>query len=255
MRRLIGGLVVAGVGLSLGLAAPAAEAGSCPPDAVASGTICIDKFEASVWGIPPTKGALIKKIRLGTVTLADLTAPGSGAVQHTDMSTAAAIAVCPSTGNGCKDAYAVSIAGVTPSGSITWFQAVATARNAGKRLPSNAEWQAAALGTPDGAPCIVLAVGPGLTGTVGCVSDVGVFDMVGNLNEWVADWVPLSTACVPALFASDLNCLAGADITDGPGALRRGGNFTNGAGAGVFAVNGTRIPSVAGIGIGFRAAR
>jgi hypothetical protein len=42
---------------------------------------------------------------------------------------------------------------VTPSAFLTQFQAAAAARNSGKRLPSNAEWQVAALGTPDGAPC------------------------------------------------------------------------------------------------------
>jgi hypothetical protein len=42
--------------------------------------------------------------------------------------------------------YAVSIPGVTPSRFITWFQAAAAARNAGKRLPSNAEWQATGAG-------------------------------------------------------------------------------------------------------------
>src|SRR5712691_13076497 len=56
---------------------------------------------------------------------------------------------CPPTGNGCVNFYAVSIPGVTPSGFITWFEAAAAARNSGKRLPTNAEWQAAALGTPD----------------------------------------------------------------------------------------------------------
>src|SRR5712691_11542219 len=100
---------------------------------------------------------------------------------------------CPPTGNGCVNFYAVSIPGVTPSGFITWFQAAAAARNSGKRLPTNAEWQAAALGTSDGAPCNVSSGSVAVTGTAGCVSDVGAFDMVGNLSEWVADWVPRST--------------------------------------------------------------
>jgi iron(II)-dependent oxidoreductase len=147
---------------------------------------------------------------------------------------------------------------VTPSRILTWFQSAAAARNAGKRLPTNAEWQAAALGTPDGAPCIVGGVGPGPTGTAGCVSNVGAFDMVGNLWEWVADWVPLSTACVvPGLFGmGDLNCLAGASTTSGPGALVRGGSYwTLGTGAGVFAILGFGGPSFADHDFGFRCAR
>jgi formylglycine-generating enzyme required for sulfatase activity len=151
---------------------------------------------------------------------------------------------------------------VTPSRFLTWFQAAAAARNAGKRLPTNAEWQAAALGTPDPgaspgpADCNTNSAGPRLTGArATCVSDVGAFDMVGNVWEWVADWVPLSTTCVPALFAGDLNCLAGASTTAGPGALFRGGGFSNGTNAGVFAVYGSLSPSGSSEGVGFRAAR
>ena len=60
--------------------------------------------------------------------------------------------------------------------------------------------------------------------------------MVGNVQEWVADWVPRATACVPPLFpdTGDSNCLAGADDTSGRGALVRGGNFLSQTLAGVF---------------------
>src|SRR5439155_21423530 len=150
-------------------------------------------------------------------------------------------------GNGCTAFYAVSIEGVQPAAFISWFQAVAAARNASKRLPTNAEWQAAALGTPDGFPCRVTG-GPVVTGTAGCVSDVGAFDMVGNLSEWVADWVPLSTVCPGWIqpgfppFSDDSMCLAGANSSADPGALFRGGDFTLGTGAGVFAINGLNNP-------------
>src|SRR5262249_29885775 len=154
----------------------------------------------------------------------------------------------------CVHVYAVSLPGVTPSRYLTWFQAAATARNAGKRLPTNAEWQAAALGTPDGAPCIVAAAGPGPTGTAGCVSDVGAFDLVGDPAEWVADGVPRPTACAPPLFGTDDNCLAGASTTEGPGALLRGGYFSN-SGAGVFAVDALFLPSNPDNSRGFRGAR
>lgn len=224
---------------------------TCSPDAVRSGSTCIDKYEASVWEIPSGSTAVIAKIKNGTVTLAELTAAGFQRGVSSDNYGAG----CPDTGNGCVNFYAVSIPGVTPSAFLTWFQAAAAARNAGKRLPSNAEWQAAALGTPDGAPCIVSTGGPGLTGTAGCVSDVGAFDMVGSLWEWVADWTPLSTTCVTSLFGTgDGNCLAGASTTAGPGALVRGGFFDVGTFAGVFAVGGF-TPSSAGSNIGFRAAR
>jgi len=240
--------------LSLPLPPPAwAKAKGCPPDAVQSGPTCIDKYEASVWEVPPANTWLIGRIKEGKATLADLTAGGAiqrGAASH-DYG-----AGCPDTGNGCVDFYAVSIPGVTPSRYLTWFQAAAAARNAGKRLPSNAEWQTAALGTPDGVPCIVNPL-PGLTGTAGCVSDAGAFDMVGNLNEWVADWTPRSTTCVGGLFGTgDWNCLAGASTLSGPGALIRGGSFTfGGSDAGVFAVDGRGDPSGWTSELGFRCAR
>jgi hypothetical protein len=230
---------------------------TCPPDAVRSGPICIDKYEASVWEIPPGNAATIAKIKNGTVTEDELDAFVQLGVASADYGTG-----CPPNGNGCKNLYAVSIPGVPPSAFITWFQAAAVARNAGKRLPTNAEWQAAALGTPDPgaspgpADCNTNSIGLDRTGDrANCVSDVGAFDMVGNLAEWVADWVPLSTACVAALFAGDLNCLAGASTTSGPGALIRGGFFLNGTAAGVFAVYGLSSPSNSGSAFGFRAAR
>lgn len=232
---------------------------TCSQDSVLSGITCIDTYEASVW--KTTDASVIEKIRFGTVTLADLTA--ASAVQL-GLSPGDYGAGCPDTGNGCVNLYAVSIPGVTPSSYINWFQAAAVARNSGKRLPTNAEWQAAALGTPDGAPCFVSesAVAPVPTGTPGCVSNVGVFDMVGNLWEWVADWVPLSAGlspiCDPGLFGTgDDNCLrAPVTTVGGPGALIRGGAYGIGTRAGVFAVFGGLTPVYGNDStIGFRAAR
>ncbi len=197
----------------------------------------------------------------GTVTLALLTP--AGAVQR-GVSSDDYGSGCPDTGNGCVNFYAVSIPGVTPSANITWFQAAAAARNSGKRLPSNAEWQAAALGTPDSAPCNVSSGVVADTGSApGCVSDVGARGMVGNLWEWVADWVPSSTACprwatIRTFSSDDLMCLAGASTTAGPGALIRGGScyvFGGGMDAGVFAVSGAFSPSDSSFTFGFRAAR
>jgi hypothetical protein len=239
---------------------------ACPPDSVKVGRTCIDKYEASVWEVPAASVALIEKIKAGTVTLAELQA---GAVQRGAVGDDYG-AECPGTGNGCLNLYAVSIAAVTPSRFLTWFQATAAARNAGKRLPTNAEWQAAALGTPD----LGVVEGPqdcntqfddlpliSLTGArANCVSDAGAFDTVGNLQEWVADWSPLATTCVPStLFATgDINCVGGADTTAGPAALLRGSVtflFASGLGAGVFAVNGLITPSFVDASHGFRAAR
>jgi hypothetical protein len=222
--------------------------------------VCLDKYKASAWLVPDTQTGLINKIQKGTVKLSDLTsvaAIAAGVVQRGVASDDYG-PDCPTTGNGCVDLYAVSIAGVTPSRFANWFQAAAMARNSHKRLPTNQEWQAGALGTPDGAPCVLNAAGPGPTGTAGCVSDVGAFDMVGILLEWVADWVPLSTACVPSLFASDFNCLAGASTTGGPGALIRGGSWASSTAGGVFAVSGVSTPLFKDLpngALGFRGVR
>jgi hypothetical protein len=241
----------------------------------AIGEYLMDTHEASVWEIPDVAAntALIKKVRQGKATLADLTsatAIANGVVQRGAASDDYG-AGCPDTGNGCVDFYAVSIPGVTPSRFITWFQAAAAARNSRKRLPTNAEWQAAALGTPDpgvsaagsedcntknGGGAFVDVVVP--TGSrSNCFSDVGAFDMVGNLWEWVADWVPRASGCGTwaAGFGSDLSCMDGAAGSDVPGALFRGGDFLNGTGAGVFAVAGSSAPSNSNNNIGFRAAR
>ena len=78
--------------------------------------------------------------------------------------------------------------------------------------------------------------------------------MVGNVYEWVAEWVPRSTACV-TWTAGDLQCLAGAATDGEPGALLRGGYFSVGPIAGPLSVSGVNAPSASLVSIGFRCAR
>src|SRR5262245_53742281 len=153
--------VTNGIAMALALLAGAAGAAGppsgplsrCPADAVVPGTVCMDKYEASVWRVPnPTTGnrLLVSRIRRGTASAADLTAGGAtqlGVIATDDY------APCADNGQNCaNDIYAVSLPGVMPSANLTWFQAQAACTNAGKRLPSNAEWQAAVAGTPDPGP-------------------------------------------------------------------------------------------------------
>ena len=151
-----------------------------------------------------------------------------------------------------------------PAAHITWFQAQEACANAGKQLPTSAEWQVAANGTPDPGPdnrttdCNSASDIVTRTGSrSSCVSSRGAFDMVGNLDEWVADWVPLSTECSDwGGFSDDLMCLSGASSAGGgPGALLRGGDFRAGSSAGPLAVVGSGGPSNSRVFIGFRCAR
>lgn len=237
----------------------------CPADAIVSGTVCIDRYEASVWRVPDSATAnrgLVARIQEGRATAADLVAAGATqlGVGKDDY------APCADSGQGCAGGiYAVSLPGVTPSAFVNWFQAQQACTNSAKRLPSNAEWQAAVAGTPDpgaddGATTCntrsALAVPTGSRS--GCVSSRGVFDMVGNVYEWVADWTPKSTTCgawSPLTSpTSDIQCFAGAAQGGEPGALARGGGFFDAAFAGPLAVVDPAL-SVAVDQIGFRCAR
>jgi hypothetical protein len=233
----------------------------CPPDAVRSGTTCIDRFEASVWRVPEpttTNAELVAKIEQGTATAADLEAAdatplGTGSDNY---------APCADSGQNCaNDIYAVSLPNVSPSANITWFQAQMACKNARKRLPSNAEWQAAVAGTPDPGPdngttdCNT-AFGLLITGSRSdCVSSDGAFDMVGSLYELVADWVPRSFGCdswnVGVSPTLDQQCLTDQGE---PFAVMRGGFNGNATDAGPLAIN--TIPLSRSLSaVGFRCTR
>ncbi len=170
--------------------------------------------------------------------------------------------------------FAQSVAGVTPSRFITWFQAQQACANVGKRLPTNAEWQMAAAGTPDtdfadygSTTCNTDNQEPGvsLTGSrENCVSNYGAFDMVGNVWEWVADWMRDNSGIDGG---DESTALYGMDGIFGvneatpeddrfPAALIRGSAFFIGPPeSGVFTLDAGTAPSISANGVGFRCAR
>jgi len=264
--------IMAGLAAGMLMAAAAHAQGAktlkkCAVDAVVSGTVCTDKYEASVWRIPDPLGAntgIVKKVKAGKATAADLMAAGA-----TQLGTVSDNYVpCTDNGQNCSnDIYAVSLAAATPSAYITWFQADQACKNAGKRLPSNEEWQVAVAGTPNPGPdngttdCNTFSTfAVTSTGSrSSCMSADGAFDMVGNLYEWVADWVPRSTTCgtwgAGIDPTGDGQCLAGAATTGEPGALLRGGDFATTPSAGPLLVNGNLSPSLSFSVVGFRCVR
>jgi len=263
------------VGLAWVLSAPAglAISGSanatdnhdkCPVNMVPVGPLCMDTYEASVWSMPPAKNGRPRGRQFG---LEPESYP------------------CSFDGNDCTGViFAASVPEVMPSFFITWFQAQQACLSVGKRLPTNAEWQGAAAGTPDtgdaddhfstrnteGGPLDFVPTGS----RKNCVSNFGVFDMAGNVGEKVADWLQGGSRPWRPTLNLDAPTAAdrageefGQDIMRGvnpaplgregsvfPAAIVRGGGVASGdhgEGAGVFAFTAHHSPSGTGPG-GFR---
>jgi Zn-dependent metalloprotease len=142
------------------------SAGSCSDDMVPSGSICIDKYEASVW---------------------------SAATGGTQYGTTTDDYPCNDDGSDCGAAiYARSEINKIPSTRITQYQAAQACANVGKRLTTTAKWQMSASGTPSGTSSGCNFTGAATaTGTnVGCESTKGASDMIGNVWEWTAELEP-----------------------------------------------------------------
>ena len=182
----------------------------------------------------------------------------------------------PESGNWkATPVMACSVPGIEPSRSMTWFQAAQACALAGKHLCTNAEWQAAAAGTPKDS-CNInnqVTMTPVKSGaTTACRSKWGAMDMVGNVSEWVAIWGVagkhfMTVDHLPKEWPKGygdrdvaINFNGSVDTGKGyveglPASARRGGDFNDAKAAGVFTVDMHIAPVYASITTGMRCCR
>jgi formylglycine-generating enzyme required for sulfatase activity len=115
--------------------------------------------------------------------------------------TNALYAKCVATGN-CRDMANYPEKSSHPVVGVDWTNAATYCQWAGRRLPSEAEWEKAARGTDgrtypwgEGIDCKKANYQSGCKGDTSAVgsypdgaSPYGALNMVGNVWEWVADW-------------------------------------------------------------------
>ncbi|MFC1678493.1 formylglycine-generating enzyme family protein [Patescibacteria group bacterium] len=230
--------------------------GSCPQEMVyissAEGGFCIDKYEASVGPDCPIQN------------------PTSQGDTRSNIDYASC--------------WPISMEQTIPWRNISQNQAALACAKAGKRLPTNKEWYLAALGTPDKQigwnidDCQVAknwSSQPGLTGSGrNCVSGSGVYDMIGNVWEWVdgsvfngsyKDRLLPETGYIKGVDDSALPSETDGNKSDanyyhdyfwvkskGTRGMARGGYWDNESDAGQYALYAVTQPSFASDGVGFR---
>lgn len=171
-----------------------------------------------------------------------------------------------------KDCTAISAPDTIPWSFVSLPQAQQLCAMSGKRLPTSDEWYRIALGT-DVASCITQEVEKTETGTAGCLSSVGAYDVVGNVWEWVDAHVqdrifegrtlPLD-GYVTSVDAHGIaltsgenpDALYGRDYfwakDEGVFGMIRGGFYGSKEDAGLYTVNASVPTSFASQGVGFR---
>jgi len=209
----------------------------------------IDRYEASIWSQPD----------------------GSG-TQYGLLSPSEFLPSFPIDGQYITPLFAVSVANKQPTAYVDWYQADAACEASGKRLPTGFEWTRAARGTVDpggnagsDGNCVTSASGARLTGLGShCVSKWGAEDMIGNVWEWTAEsYASLGTGTNFGLPFQWLNGDLVYNVTSAaedqnfaqisiPAIGLRGGSFTDGTWAGLYALSLTYGPTFNYVNMGFR---
>jgi hypothetical protein len=223
----------------------------CPPIPSGSQRLALTSMR-TVFGRSPRQKRLIDKVKDGKATLADLQAGGSTQVGPADT--------CVFTDYEPDFPVSGTGPGIFPSACLTWFQAVQARALSDKRLLTNEEWQRAAAGPADpgsnmgladtrcntdgGKPRMTSLADATPGGVTSCISNWGAHDVVGNLWEWVNDWLNRAnqTPCAnwttsAAIPGDDISCVGSGSTLAArlPGADPRRYHGPPGTSAGVLA--------------------
>ena len=221
-------------------AAPACDAGMTQ---VPLHNICIDTYEAGVG-----TGCIIKEPLALHDTAANIGTPGC---------------------------VTESLPRVLPWRFVSYHQAAQLCALSGKRLPTLEEWYAAALGTRDSVACFGTQGQLARTGSQAeCRSGIGVYDMVGNVWEYVSettiDDTLLGNPLPPSGYVSNVtpfgvvthtsttperlyqNDYAWSDSASGSHAVLRGGFYGSGEDGGLYSIQSEMPTNFGSVAIGFR---
>jgi len=160
-----------------------------------------------------------------------------------------------------KNCEPTSRPGFLPWRFVTYAEAKQLCARVGKRLPSNAEWYQIALGQKDDSGCALKSniANPQETGNSACVTATDIYDMAGNVWEWMDETVVNgefnerslpSTGYVSLLDRSGIVIETVTDIkdnsfgkdyawttNDGVRGMLRGGFYGSGEDGGIFSQN------------------
>lgn len=158
---------------------------------------------------------------------------------------------------------------------ITRDQAMQMCARAGKRLPTSEEWYALSLGMSSvEESCNISSRKVSEAGSYeSCASPAGVYDLIGNVWEWVSDDIidgkygntelpdsgfvaQVDSGGMATVSSEEPQELFGNDYfwsrKDGAYGVIRGGYYDSESDGGLYAVHADTLPTTASVGIGFR---